>query len=101
MAHASGAGPILFAEDDPDQAQAIRTSVVQPAQRSDSAKHKAGRRHTSSGVPVHSFRSLLADLATITKNTIQPNLEDTQSFEKITLPTPTQRQAFELLNLSV
>ena len=93
--------PILFAEDDPDQAQAIRTSVVQPAQRSDSAKHKAGRRHTSSGVPVHSFRSLLADLATITKNTIQPNLEDTQSFEKITLPTPTQRQAFELLNLSV
>lgn len=93
--------PILFAEDDPDQAQALRTSVVQPAQRSESAKHKAGRRHTCSGVPVHSFRSLLADLATMTKNTIQPTLEDTQPFEKITLPTPTQRQAFELLNLSV
>ncbi len=93
--------PILFAEDDPDQAQLLRTSVVQPAQRSESAKRKAGRRHTDSGVPVHSFRSLLADLATMTKNTIQPTLEDTQPFEKITLPTPTQRQAFELLNLSV
>ena len=93
--------PMLFAEDDPDQAKLLRTSVVQPAQRSESAKHKAGRRHTRSGVPVHSFRSLLADLATITKNTIQPTLEDTQPFEKITLPTPTQQQAFELLNLSV
>ena len=93
--------PILFAEDEPDQAQALRTSIVQPAQKSESAKHKAGRRQTRSGMPVHSFRSLLADLATITKNTIQPTLEDTQPFDKITLPTPSQRQAFELLNLSV
>ena len=92
---------ILFAEDDPEQAQAIRTSIVQSAQRSDSAKHKAGRRRTSFGVPVHSFRSLLADLATITKNTIQPTSENTQSFEKTTLPTPIQQQAFELLNLSL
>ena len=93
--------PILFVEDDPEHAQALRKSVVQPAQRSESAKHKAGRRQTPSGEPVHSFRSLLADLATITKNTIQPTLEDTQPFEKITLPTPIQRQAFELLKLSV
>ena len=93
--------PILFAEDDLEQAQALRKSVVQSAQRSDSAKHKAGRRHTDSGTPVHSFRSLLADLATITKNTIQPNLEEVQPFEKITLPTPNQQQAFELLSLSI
>lgn len=93
--------PILFAEDDPEQAQALRTSVVQPAQRSESAKQKAGRRQTLSGLPVHSFRSLLADLATITQNTIQPTDEEAHSFDKITLPTPTQQQAFELLNVTL
>ena len=93
--------PILFAEDDLSQAQQLRTSIVQPAQRSDSARHKAARRQTEAGHPVHSFRSLLSDLATITRNTIQPKQEDLPPFEKVTQPTTTQRQAFELLNLSL
>ncbi|NER07771.1 MAG: transposase, partial [Okeania sp. SIO3C4] len=93
--------PILFSEDNPSQAEALRTSVVQRAQRSDSAKQKAGRRQTPSGEPIHSFRSLLADLATLTQNTIQPTNQEVPSFEKTTLPTPIQQVAFDLLNVSV
>ena len=93
--------PILFAEDDALGAQQSRASIVQPAKRSDSARHKAARRHTDAGHPVHSFRSLLSDLATITRNTIQPKQEDLPPFKKVTRPTTTQRQAFELLKLSL
>ena len=60
--------PILFDEDDPQGAQASRSSVVAPAQKSASANAKARRKRTNDGLPVHSFRSLLKDLATICKN---------------------------------
>jgi hypothetical protein len=42
---------------------------------------------------------LLADLATICTNTIQPT-NDMPAFTKITNPTPAQRRAFELLDTS-
>ena len=48
---------------------------------------------------MHSFTSLLADLATISANQIQP-VDDMPAFTKITCPTPLQRRAFELLNVS-
>ena len=93
--------PMLFAEDDPLAAQQGRASIVQSAKRSDSARHKAARRQTDAGDPVHSFRSLLSDLATITRNTVQPKQEGLPPFNKVTRPTTTQRQAFELLKLSL
>ncbi len=46
-----------------------------------------------------SLTSLLADLATICANHIQP-ADDTPAFTMITSPTPLQRQAFDLLGLS-
>ena len=49
--------------------------------------------------PVHSFTSLLTDLATICANHIQPT-DDLPAFTKITTPTPLQRRAFELLAVS-
>lgn len=52
-------------------------------------------------LPVHSFRTLLADLATITKNQIQPTLPDAPTFSKITLPTQTQKKALDLLGVSL
>jgi hypothetical protein len=48
---------------------------------------------------VHSFATLLADLATIAANRIQPAAGQ-PGFTLITTPTPVQRQAFELLGVS-
>jgi transposase len=91
--------PILFDDDDPEGAQAQRTSIVAPAQRSQSAKEKAKRKRTKDDLPVHSFQTLLQDLATICKETIQPRLPDAPAFEKVTIPTPLQQRALQLLRV--
>src|SRR6267154_1823807 len=91
--------PILFHDNDKPGAAAKRANPVAAAQRSDQALAKAARKRTEDGVAVHSFTSLLADLATICANHIQP-ADDTPAFTMITSPTPLQRQAFDLLGLS-
>ena len=88
--------PILFDDDDREAADAERDSIVAPAQRSPQAQRKAKRKRTDDGLPVHSFQTLLADLATITKNQMQMG---EQSFEMITTPTELQQHAFDLLQL--
>jgi hypothetical protein len=93
--------PLLFQDDDPDAAAAERDSIVAPAQRSPAAKAKDRTKRTQDGLPVHSFPSLLSDLAIITRNTIQPRIPGVKSFIKTTLPTPFQRRAFELLQVPV
>ena len=93
--------PILFDDENPQQAQASRSSVVAPAQRSASAKAKASRKRTEDGFPVHSFRTLLKDLATICKNRIQPHLPGALAFDKITIPTPVQAKAMKLLRVKL
>jgi hypothetical protein len=90
--------PILFVDNDKPAAAAKRANPVAPAQRSDPALAKAARKRTEDAYPVHSFTSLLADLATICANTIQP-ADDMPAFTKITTPTALQQQAFELLDL--
>jgi transposase len=90
---------ILFDDDDPQGAQMDRISVVAPAQRSASAKAKASRKRTVDGFPVHSFRTLLKDLATICKNRVQPCLPGAPAFDKITGPTPVQDRALKLLRV--
>src|SRR5512135_3640205 len=67
--------PILFADNDKPAAAAKRTNPVAAAQRSDKALTKAARKRTEDDYPVHSFTSLLADLATICANHIQPTDE--------------------------
>ena len=62
--------PIFFDDEHKPQAQAARTSIVAPAQRSQAAKRKALTKQTSEGMKVHSFQTLLGDLATIVKNRI-------------------------------
>jgi transposase len=92
--------PILFDDDDKPQAQADRTSIVSPATRSQSAKNKARTKLTPDGLKVHSFQTLLADLATIAKNTIQPTDSAAAAFEMLTQPTALQQRAFDLLGLT-
>jgi len=92
--------PMLFRDDDKQAAEAARTSPVAPAQRSAGALRKLATKHTEEGDPVHSFQSLLKDLATIATNRVQPNDAGLPAFTVITTPTPLQRRAFELLGTS-
>ena len=87
--------PILFVDNDKPAAAAKRANPVAAAQRSDAALKKAARKRTTDNTPVHSFTSLLADLATLCANQIQPN-DDMPAFTMTTCPTPLQRRAFEL-----
>ncbi len=91
--------PILFIDNDKPAAAAKRANPVAAAQRSDDALTKAARKRTDDDTPVHSFTSLLADLATICANQIQPT-DDIPAFTMTTTPTPLQRRAFELLAIS-
>ena len=91
--------PILFVDNDKPAAAAKRANPVAAAQRSDDALAKAARKRTPDDYPVHSFTSLLADLATLCANHIQP-ADDLPAFTKITTPTPLQQRALELLGVS-
>ena len=91
--------PILFVDNDKPAATAKRANPVAAAQRSDEALNKAARKRTADNTPVHSFTSLLADLATLCANKIQP-AADMPAFTMTTTPTPLQRHAFELLGVS-
>jgi hypothetical protein len=92
--------PLLFTDDDKPAASAARPSPVAPAARSPRARAKAATKHTPGDLPVHSFATLLADLATICLNTIAPADPALPGFRLVTTPTPLQRQAFELLGVS-
>jgi hypothetical protein len=93
--------PILFDDDDKAQAQAARASIVAPAQRSPAAKLKALTKRTADGVQVHSFQTLIGDLATIVKNRIQPTDKNIAGFDMLTQPTATQQRALDLLHITV
>jgi hypothetical protein len=63
--------PILFDDHDRAAAQAQRSSPVSKATVSPAALRKHKTKRTDDGLPVHSFRSLLADLATLTRNQVR------------------------------
>ena len=91
--------PLLFDDEDPAAGEAARRSVVAPAQVSDSARAKARRKRTAKGLPVHSFRTLLDDLATLCKNRVVANVAGAEPFEMLTQPTALQQDAFKLLGV--
>jgi transposase len=93
--------PILFDDDDKPQAQAARASIVAPAQRSTAAKLKALTKQTADGSKVHSFQTLIGDLATIVKNRIQPADKSIPAFDMLTQPTAIQQRALALLGVSI
>ena len=91
--------PILFDDDDPAAAARERTSIVAPAQPSPAALRKRASKLTAKGGPVHSFQSLLRDLATCTLNEMTTTLNAAYSFTLVATPTPIQAQAFRLLDV--
>src|SRR2546425_5080496 len=90
---------LLFDDDDRVAAQQLRTSVVAPAQRSTAAHQKVHSRRTQDDLPVHSFQTLLKDLATIAANRVQPKDASTPAFDVITTPTALQQRALDLLRV--
>jgi len=88
---------VLFDEDDHEAACAERPDVVAPKKPSPSAKRKACTNRCPDGLPVHSFQTLLEDLATITRNTIVPNLVGAPGWQQDTEPTPLQAKIIKLL----
>jgi transposase len=92
--------PMLFEDDDKAAAEALRTSVVAPAQRSPRAQRKARTKQTDDGWPVHSFRTMLADLATLTKNQVRSLAAGGVTVEMLATPSPVQQRAFDLLQVS-
>ena len=92
--------PLLFEDHDKPTAEKLRRSVVAPALRSPKALRKARTKRTDDGLPVHSFHTLLEDLASVAKNHIKPKGLALDPFVKIANPTPLQQKAFDLLGVS-
>ena len=91
--------PMLFKDDDPAAAAAERSSPVAKAKVSPAARRKAINRRTEDGQPVHSFRTLLQDLANLTRNSVR--FGDARPTTILSRPTPTQTRAFTLLGLKI
>jgi transposase len=90
--------PILFDDHDRAAAEAARSSIVAKAVRSEAAKRKVNTKRTDDDLPVHSFQSLLADLATITRNTMAMG-DSSATFVLYPKLTPVQQRAFQLLDV--
>jgi len=92
--------PMLYDDTEKDAAEALRASVVAKAERSASAITKQTTGRTEDGLPVHSFRTLLADLATLTRNTLVTALDPQHTLTLTARPTPLQQKAQDLLGLA-
>jgi transposase len=83
--------PLLFT----DEHRPVSPDPVAKAVRSTSAQQKAQTKRTTTGQPAHSYRTLLAELATQTRNTTRLT-GAASTFEKLTQPTELQTEALEL-----
>jgi hypothetical protein len=92
--------PMLYDETDHEAAAAMRTSIVAKAERSEAAIRKQTTGRTDDGLPVHSFQTLLADLATYCRIQATTALNEKYVFTLHTKPTPTQQRAFKLLGIN-
>jgi hypothetical protein len=93
--------PLLFDDHERDDAETTRESIVQPAPRSEAARAKDKIKRTADGLAVHSFRTLLADLGTLAKNRVRVHGESGSAFYELTLPTPLQQRALDLLGVTL
>ena len=92
--------PMLYDDTDKEVAEAQRASAVAKAERSPAAVTKQTTGRTEDGLPVHSFRTLLADLATLTRNTLVTAIDPERPFTLTARPTALQQKALDLLGLA-
>lgn len=91
--------PILFEDHEKEEGRKMRPSPVAKAKRSKAADAKAQEKRTEDDEPVHSFRTLLQDLATVTVNRIRIQGRKDAEFDIQTNPTAGQQHAFNLLGV--
>jgi hypothetical protein len=91
--------PVLFDDHDRAAGEALRSSPVAKAEPSPAAKRKAKKKRTDDGQPVHSFRTLLADLATLTRNTVRCGKAPEMTL--LARATEIQQRAFDLLGVKL
>ncbi len=96
-----GLAPVMFEDDDREGAGKKRSAPVEKAGVSDSAKRKSRTKKTEEGFCVHSFRTLMEDLGTLSLNEVTLPGSPEHRFPMITEPTPLQSRAFELLGLKL
>ena len=92
--------PMLYDDTDKEVAEALRSSVVAKAERSAAGVTKQTTGRTDDGLPIRSFRTLLDDLATLTRNTLVTAIAPRQPFTLAARPTPLQQKAHDLLGLT-
>jgi hypothetical protein len=92
--------PMLFDDEHLEQARASRPSPVVKAVRSAHAKAKDASKTADDGLPLHSFRTLLQDLATLAYNVTHTQLNPKAKIILTTRPTPLQTKAFALLGVN-
>jgi hypothetical protein len=86
----------LFSDED-QHAKTIRDPVA-PATRSDAALDKIQSHTLDDGSPVHSYRTLMKSLGTITRNTCcLTTAEQPATFDVFTTPTASQQRVFDLI----
>lgn len=91
--------PLLFDDEELDERRK-RRDPVKPAKPSASAKRKKTVRLTPDGLVAHSFQTLLAELATRSRNRCRVKSDPTgPTFYELTEATPLQKRAFRLLSL--
>jgi hypothetical protein len=89
--------PLLFRDETPP----ARSDPVGPRERSPGAVRKERDHLTPDGLAVHSFATLLAELATLTRNRVVPaGAPDGATFDVLAEATPLQSRAFELIGVS-
>jgi hypothetical protein len=85
--------PLLFDDEQPP----LQPDPVAKAHRSAQAEQKARSKRTTNGERCHSLQTLLAELATRTRNTIRLQ-HSSASFDQLTQPTQTQARALALID---
>jgi len=89
--------PLLFRDEEPP----LRADPIVPAQRSAAAARKARSGRLPDGTRAHNLRSLLAEMATLTRNRVAPaGMDVVQPFTMLATPTPLQARALTLLELT-
>ena len=89
--------PLLFEDAERPEERKQRDPIL-PAQPSASAQAKKRSHQTADGLPVHSFQTLLADLASRARVTYElKSADSTPSFQQVPALTPLQTRAYELI----
>ncbi|MCY4184728.1 MAG: hypothetical protein OXC82_07710 [Rhodobacteraceae bacterium] len=92
--------PLLHQDDDPKGAEKRRSSPMAKSVVSKRGEMKFRTHRTEEGLPVHGFRTLLADLGTMALNLVRPP-GTTETVPIVALPTVIQKRALELLGVGM